>query len=247
MLKQVLITGGSRGIGKSIVEHFVTQGAQVLFTYHCQRELAEQLVAYHSQKGANISCALLDQAEPSSIDALQAHLAAIDFLPDALINNAAYLQQKPFAEISLDDWDLAMNTNIRGVFYLSQQIAERWRVLGRRGSMVNLSSIGGQWGGNLAVHYAVSKAALIGLTRSMAKVYGFAGITVNAIAPGLIATDMLQQEIGTLDFIKKLQAVPLGRIGLPEEVAAAAWFLCSPAAAYITGQTININGGQYFT
>jgi NAD(P)-dependent dehydrogenase (short-subunit alcohol dehydrogenase family) len=138
-----------------------------------------------------------------------------------------------------------MAINLRGPFVLIQEVLPKMMETGW-GRILNISSIGGQWGGYNQVHYAAAKAGLINLTRSIAKIYSGYGITSNAIAPGLVATDMTANELSTIAGQEKLNNIPSRRLGTVEEIAAAAIFLASDEASYITGQTINVNGGMYF-
>jgi 3-oxoacyl-[acyl-carrier protein] reductase len=164
---------------------------------------------------------------------------------DVLVNNAGILQQKPFSTISDEEWDTMLATNLKSVFLCSQEIMP---VMVRQGggSIINISSSGGQLGGILAVHYAVSKAGVISLTRSLARVGAPDGIRVNCVTPGLIETEMSQKEIHSEVGQQKIsREIPLRRAGLASEVAGAVAFLASEEAAYITGQSININGGLY--
>jgi acetoacetyl-CoA reductase/3-oxoacyl-[acyl-carrier protein] reductase len=175
---------------------------------------------------------------------------------DVLVNNAGILQQKPFNTITDEDWDTMLATNLKGVFLCSQEIMpvmvreSQVRQAGLRqgggGSIINISSSGGQLGGMLAVHYAVSKAGVISLTRSLARVGAPDGIRVNCVTPGLIETEMSQKEIHSEVGQQKInREIPLRRAGLAAEVAGAVVFLASEEAAYITGQSINVNGGLY--
>jgi acetoacetyl-CoA reductase/3-oxoacyl-[acyl-carrier protein] reductase len=175
---------------------------------------------------------------------------------DVLVNNAGILQQKPFNTITDEDWDTMLATNLKGVFLCSQEVMpvmvrQEVRQAGVRqggGSIVNISSSGGQLGGMLAVHYAVSKAGVISLTRSLARVGAPDGIRVNCVTPGLIETEMSQKEIHSEVGQQKIsREIPLRRAGLVEEVASAVVFLASDEAAYITGQSINVNGGLYMS
>jgi NAD(P)-dependent dehydrogenase (short-subunit alcohol dehydrogenase family) len=164
---------------------------------------------------------------------------------DVLVNNAGILQQKPFNTITDEDWDTMLATNLKSVFLCSQEIMP---VMLRQGggSIINISSSGGQLGGMLAVHYAASKAGVIALTRSLARVGAPDGIRVNCVAPGLIETEMTTKEIASPEGLQKIeQQILLRRPGRVEEVAAAVAFLVSDKAAYITGHTLNVNGGLY--
>ena len=162
-----------------------------------------------------------------------------------LVNNGAIAQEKPFQQLTDQDWERMLAINLRGPFaciqeVLPQMLEQQW------GRIVNVVSIGGQWGGANQVHYAAAKAGLINLTRSMAKLYSCKGITSNAVSPGLVQTDMTRTELSTKAGRAKVASIPVGRIGTSYEVAAAVKFLCSDEASYITGQTINVNGGMYF-
>jgi acetoacetyl-CoA reductase/3-oxoacyl-[acyl-carrier protein] reductase len=161
---------------------------------------------------------------------------------DLLVNNAGMLIQRPWRTITDAEWDETLAVNLRGVFQLCQ---EAFPLLeDSAGVIVNVSSVGGQTGGTLAMHYAASKAAIISLTRSLARV-GAPRVRVNAVAPGLIETEMTAAERASESATAKLQQIPARRWGSPEEVASTIVFLASPAAAYITGQVIGVNGGLY--
>src|SRR6185295_246459 len=162
-----------------------------------------------------------------------------------LVNNAAIAQEKPFLEISEDDWDRMFAVNLRGPFACAQEVLPDMLRQGW-GRIVNISSIGGQWGGVLQVHYACAKAGLNNLTRSLAKLYSGQGVTTNTVAAGLVATSMIANELDTPAGREKVRAIPAGRIATPDEIAGIVAFLASDEAAYITGQTINANGGMYF-
>jgi len=162
-----------------------------------------------------------------------------------LVNNAAISQEKPFDTITDEDWDHMLAVNLRGPFAFSQEVL-LGMIKNRWGRIVNIASIGGQWGGHNQVHYAAAKAGLINFTRSIAKIYSKHGITCNAVSPGLVQTDMSSHELETEVGKEKVKNIPVGRIGTVEEVASAVLYLCSDEASYITGQTINVNGGMYF-
>ena len=140
---------------------------------------------------------------------------------------------------------MMLGTNLRGAFIFSQEVLPNMMKSGW-GRIINIASIGGQWGGINQVHYAASKAGLINLTRSIAKIYSSYGITCNSVSPGLVQTDMASREIGSKEGQEKLKNIPIGRVGTTSEIASAVGFLASDEASYITGQTINLNGGMYF-
>ena len=161
---------------------------------------------------------------------------------DILVNNAGLLQQKPFAQITDADWDRVLAVNLKGAFLCSQEAHTQLRRSGH-GRILNISSSGGQLGGPLAPHYSAAKAGTIALTRSLARLLA-PEVAVNCISPGLIETDMTRAEIASSDGHRKLAQIPLGRVGSASEVAAAAVFLAA-SAPYVTGHTLNVNGGLY--
>jgi NAD(P)-dependent dehydrogenase (short-subunit alcohol dehydrogenase family) len=239
----VLITGGSRGIGAGLAKAFVQADYLVAITYCSKKDDAEQLAL---ALGPQVAAFELDQSNPQSIQhcitAVTQHFSR-DI--DVLINNGAIAQEKPFAEITAVDFTNMLDTNLRGPFLLSQRCipAMQRQQFGR---IINISSVGGQWGGFNQVHYAASKAGLINLTQSIAKIYSSDGIRANCIAIGLVATEMTEHELSTDAGKKKAAAIPVGRLGTVEDVAGIALFLASHQSDYLSGQTINANGGMYF-
>jgi NAD(P)-dependent dehydrogenase (short-subunit alcohol dehydrogenase family) len=163
---------------------------------------------------------------------------------DILVNNAGILQQKPFLNITEEDWERVLDINLKGTFICIQEVFPVMQKQGS-GSIINIASSGGQLGGTLAVHYAASKAGVICLTKSLARIGSAYGIRVNCISPGLIDTEMTRDEITSAAGIEKINQIPISRPGTADEVAAAVVFLASDTASYITGQTINVNGGLY--
>ncbi len=244
--KVALVTGGSRGIGKAIVEKIAPLVGCTVFTYKKNKEKALQIKESLNNKGYKAECLKLDQSDRDEIKAVIKETHRLFGGVDILINNAAISQEKPFETITDEDWELMLKTNLQGPFGLIQECLphmkeERW------GRIVNIVSIGGQWGGYNQVHYAASKAGLISLTHSIAKIYSKFGITSNAVSPGLVATDMSKDELETEAGKRKVENIPLGRIATPEEIASVVAFLISDEASYITGQTINVNGGMLFS
>ncbi|HLW96517.1 MAG TPA: 3-oxoacyl-ACP reductase family protein [Solirubrobacteraceae bacterium] len=237
-----LVTGGGRGIGRAIALAFAQQGADVALCYRERADSAAEVVAEIETLGRR---ALAVRADVSSRDDVRAMAAAVVEAfggVDVLVNNAGILQQKPFSDISDDDWDRMLAVNLRGPFICSQELLPLIAARGG-GQIINIASSGGQLGGPLAVHYSASKAAVISLTRSLARIAA-PGITVNCVSGGLIETEMTRGEVASEGGRQKLAAIPLARLGAPDDVAAAVMFLaCS--ANYVTGQTINVNGGLY--
>ena len=243
--KVTLVTGGSRGIGRGLAQRLANEGCSVALTYRSRGDLAETVVEQLQADGHSaLSIQMAIEERPSVIRALE--LVRRRWGPvDILVNNAAISQEKPFGTITDQDWDNMMAANLRGPFICAQEclpdmIERGW------GRIINISSIGGQWGGFNQVHYAASKAGLINLTRSLAKLYSGNGVTTNAVAIGLVQTDMSAAELATEAGQEKAKAIPRGRLGTVQDIADAVAFLASEQADYITGQTINLNGGMYF-
>lgn len=239
-----LVTGASRGIGRAIALAFAHSGIDVVVAYHQKRESAEAVAQAIRTLGRRSLAARVDIAGRDCVRQL-VHLTKATFgRIDILVNNAGILQQKPFLEISEEDWDRMLDVNLKGSFLCSQEVFPVMQKQGT-GRIINIASSGGQMGGPLAVHYSASKAAIISLTKSLARIGAPFGILANCIAPGLIDTEMAKGEIHSEVGREKIGMIPLRRAGKVEEVAQLAVFLASDGAAYITGQTLNVNGGLY--
>ncbi len=235
-MKTVFVNGGSRGIGRAIVEKFAGEGYNVAFTYlNSEKEAAEL---------SSLTGALPIRADSSIEDdvkeAVKKAVAAFSSV-DILINNAAISSFSLFTDITLEDWNSIFAVNVSGAFLYSKEIIPL--MLNRKqGRIINISSMWGIVGSSCEVHYSATKAALIGMTKALAKELGPSGITVNAIAPGLIDTDMnkaLDEEAKTA-FAGE---TPLMRMGKACEIADAAFFLASDGAGFITGDVLNVSGG----
>ena len=239
--RNVFVTGASRGIGKGIANWFIENGYNVAFGF---KESVEYL---HNPKSLpNLITLRVDIEDRVSIKkAIQEAQSHFGDSIDILVNNAAIAQEKEFENITDADWDKMLAVNLRGAFSFSQEVIPAMKEK-KWGRIVNISSIGGQVGGLNQVHYAASKAAIINLTMSIAKLYSDIGITCNCISPGLIKTDMSNKEIFSKKGKNKIQTIPLKRVGSIEEIVDSVGFLASEKASYITGQTINVNGGMYF-
>ena len=240
--KVVLITGASRGIGKSIAEECVNQGAKVAFTYLSSEEKAKALEAELSAnggvaKGFKSDASKFDEAQ-SLVDAVIEEFGTID----VLVNNAGITRDTLLMRMTEEQWDEVMNTNLKSAFNLTKAV-QRPMLKARNGSIINMSSVVGVSGNAGQANYAASKAGLIGFTKSVAQELGSRNIRCNAIAPGFIETEMtdaLDQKV-----VEEWRAsIPLKRGGTPKDVADLTVFLASDMSNYITGQTINVCGGM---
>jgi 3-oxoacyl-[acyl-carrier protein] reductase len=237
-----LVTGASRGIGHAIALALAGAGARIIGTA-TSSEGAAKIGAALASHGYNGRGALLDAGVGASIDALVAELDAAGELPTILVNNAAITRDMLLLRMKQEDWDQVIATNLTAVFRLSKACVRRM-MKERRGRIINLTSVVGLTGNPGQANYAAAKAGLLGFTKSLAQELASRGITVNAVAPGFIDTDMTR----TLTEEQRaalLTRVPLGRLGTPDDVAAAVLFLASPQAGYISGETLHVNGGMY--
>lgn len=234
-----LVTGASRGIGQGIARALAGAGARVIGT--ATSEAGAQGIS--SWLGSNGRGAILDVGSAASIDALLADLDARNEMPTILVNNAAITRDNLLLRMKPDDWDAVITTNLTSVFRLSKACLRRM-MKERRGRIVSLTSIVGLTGNPGQANYAAAKAGILGFTKSLAKEIASRGVTVNAVAPGFIDTDMTR----ALDEEQRkalASQVPMARLGSVEDIAAAVLFLCGPGASYITGETLHVNGGMY--
>jgi 3-oxoacyl-[acyl-carrier protein] reductase len=234
-----LVTGASRGIGQAIAKALAGAGARVIGTATSEAGAA----GITSWLGSNGRGVVLDVGSAASIDALLADLDGRNEMPTILVNNAAITRDTLLLRMKPEDWDAVIATNLTSVFRLSKGVLKRM-MKERRGRIVSLTSIVGVTGNAGQANYAAAKAGLIGFSKSLAKEIASRGITVNTVAPGFIDTDMTrsltEEQRGALT-----KQVPMARLGTVDDIAQAVLFLCSPAASYITGETLHVNGGMH--
>lgn len=237
-----LVTGASRGIGLAIALELGRRGATVIGTA-TSTDGAGKISETLKAQGIRGEGAVLNVTDPASIDALLESLQKNHGAPSILINNAGITRDNLLMRMKDEEWDAILDTNLKSVFRMSKAVL-RGMTKARKGRIVSISSIVGSIGNAGQCNYAAAKAGLIGFTKSLAREVGSRNITVNAVAPGFIDTDMTRAL--TDELRKAMQTnIPLGRFGSAEEIAQAVAFLVSPGAAYITGTTLHVNGGMY--
>jgi len=240
-----LVTGASRGIGRAIAQHLAELGAKVIGTATTEAGAAaitEYLQAIGADSGKGMALNVNDAAACTAlIDAIQKEAGAVTIL----VNNAGITQDQLAMRMKEEEWDAVISTNLTAVARLSRAVL-RGMMKAKHGRIINITSVVGSSGNAGQMNYAAAKAGVAGMSRALAREIGSRNITVNCIAPGFIDTDMTkalnEQQIAGL-----MQQIPLGRFGLPEDIAAAVGFLASSQAGYITGTTLHVNGGMYMS
>lgn len=238
-----IVTGGSRGIGRAIALEFASNGAHVVVNYSQNSAAAEEVAKLCSEVGGSATVMGFNVGESSQVDQAFDAIKEKHGRLDILVNNAGISRDGLFIRMKDDDWAKTLETNLNGAFYCARAAA-KIMMKGRYGRIVNISSVVAEMGNAGQIPYCSSKAGLLGLTKAMARELASRSITVNAVTPGFIETDMTAA-LGEKLKEEHFKAIPLERYGKAEEVAALVGFLASPRSAYITGQIIGINGGMY--
>lgn len=237
-----LVTGASRGIGAAIADALAEAGATVIGTATTDSGAAA-ITDRFSEAGFKGKGMALDVTDSESVEALIKSITDEYGVPTILVNNAGITRDNLLMRMKDDDWDKIIDTNLTSIFRLSKAVL-RGMMKARKGRIINISSVVGVMGNAGQTNYAAAKAGILGFTRSMAREVGSRGITVNAIAPGYIETDMTR-ELPEEQRKKLIEAIPLQSLGQPSDIARAVVFLASEGGSYITGETLNINGGMY--
>lgn len=237
-----IVTGASRGIGAATAFELSSLGFEVIVNYNSSEEKARTVLDNIKGNGGSGYIFKCDVANREEVDSM------VDFALSkygriaVLVNNAGVAQQKLFTDITADDWSKMVNVNLGGVFNCCQSVLPNMIHL-KRGKIINISSIWGTQGASCEVHYSAVKAGIIGLTKALAQEVAPSGITVNAVAPGCIMTDMLTKDFDENTLSELAEETPMGRLGTPLDVARAAAFLASDKADFITGQVLGVDGG----
>jgi 3-oxoacyl-[acyl-carrier protein] reductase len=238
-----LVTGGSRGIGRAVVQKLAAEGAKVAFVYRGSQAAAEELEKAVTAAGGTAKAIQADVADPAAARRVVDQVLADWGRVDILVNNAGVIRDGLFIRMEPENWTAVLDTNLNGTFYFCRAVADQMALKQRSGRIINVSSVAADHVNAGQTNYAASKGAVNSFTRALAVELGSRSVTVNAVAPGFIETDMSEAvRAKGGDFIAK-KLVPLRRLGKPDDIAGVVAFLAGPAAAYVTGQVLTVDGG----
>ena len=243
-MKTVFISGGASGLGRAMTLALANNSRRVIIGYRSDQASASALSSELNAAGYEATHVRTDFGGRGGVDDSWSSITAEFGDPDIVVSNAAIAQEKNYLLVTEDDFEAMMRVNCHAPLRLAQLALPSMYEKGW-GRIINISSIGGQVGGINQIHYAASKSALISVTRSLARLSAEKGVTVNAVAPGLVATAMSSPELATPAGKAKIEALPIKRSGTAEETAAVVAFLASEGSSYVVGQTINVNGGAF--
>jgi 3-oxoacyl-[acyl-carrier protein] reductase len=240
----ITVTGGSKGIGRAIALRFAEEKPKIiLLHYDADNQAADETLKLLSDKGVEAESQRVDVSSFAAVESVFKDLQNRFGRLDVLVNNAGITRDNLLVRMSEEEWDLILRINLKSVFNCSKSVI-RTMIKQRGGRIVNISSIAGQMGNAGQTNYAATKAGIIGFSKSLAREVASRNITVNAIAPGFINTEMTQA-LPEKTKEELTRQIPMGRIGEPQDIAEAVYWLCSEAAGYITGQVLAVNGGMY--
>lgn len=241
MNKTVLVTGAARGIGRAISEKFAENHYNIVINYHESRDLALAFEEDLKNRGINALAIHADVSDRAQVDAMIAQAKEKFYKIDVLVNNAGIADMNLLTDIQEEVWDRLFAVNVKGMFNCTQAVA-KGMISHKYGRIINLSSVWGIVGASMECHYSATKGAVLAFTKALAKELGPSGITVNALAPGAVDTDMIAP-LGEAVFAQVREETPLGLIGRPSQIADAAFFLAEGSGDFITGQVLSVNGG----
>jgi 3-oxoacyl-[acyl-carrier protein] reductase len=241
--KVALVTGASRGIGRAVAQALGARGATVVINYHSREDAAREAAAAVEAAGGKAQILQFDLGDAAAVEAAVKQVAEQHGRLDVLVNNAAVAIDQLIMRFKMEDWTRSMDVNLTGVFAACKAATRPLLKAKEGGRLINLTSVVGEMGNAGQVAYVAAKAGVIGMTKTLAREFAGRGVTVNAVSPGFIDTDMTAASVQGEAREKLVASIPLGRMGAASEVADVVAFLAGPEAAYVTGQVIRVNGG----